>query len=174
MFGGVNPSRWGNGQARVWEMSNDASVMATLFTRTMYPGANATVAADSWLSYSSTNSRHTAVLMRIRNVTAAAIPWTVSFYYSCYPSWDEVASAALNGANNWVCAATSGAASMQSLNLTLPAGRTSTLVIASASGAPSGGMRSNVLGFLADCLDLPAGLEFVDDLDTVTGNIWLH
>ena len=38
-----------------------------------------------------------------------------------------------------------------------------------STGSHGGPTRSVILAFYNDSLDLPAGLEFVDDLDTATG-----
>ena len=56
-------------------------------------------------------------------------------------------------------------------DISVPANRTSTVIFVSAEHVPStssyyGGSRSLVLAFYNNCLQLPKGLEFVDDLDT--------
>ena len=84
MFGGVTPQAWGDGSAVAAGMSSDAEAMRTIFNKKLYPGANAMVMADVWTSFSSTNSKHTGVLMRIRNLTGGAISWPVTFSYTCY------------------------------------------------------------------------------------------
>jgi len=175
MFGGVAPQQWGDSNGVASSMSSDAEQMRTLFNRKLYPGANAMIAADVWMSYSSTNSRHTGVLMRIANANAIDTSWSVTFYYTSYGAWGEYASASLNGASTWTSAgANAGAQTSQTLNLTIPAGRTSTLIVVSASDAPSGPSRTNYLAFTGNSLTLPAGLTFVDDLDVASGNIWLQ
>jgi hypothetical protein len=50
--------------------------------------------------------------------------------------------------------------------ITIPAGRTSTAIFVASSSYPSGDTRSTFLAFTNDCHALPAGLQFVDDLDT--------
>ena len=55
----------------------------------------------------------------------------------------------------------------------LPANRTSTVICVSHAGPyfniGSLYMRATVMGFVENSLQLPAGLEFVDDLETATG-----
>ena len=58
----------------------------------------------------------------------------------------------------------------------IPANRTSTVILVSSSGAPGNAAtgvysRPLFLAFTDDCLDLPAGLEFVNDFDTATGGL---
>ena len=59
----------------------------------------------------------------------------------------------------------------QTLSLEIPPGRTSRLIVVSTSSQPSSGsaMRLTRLAFTNNSLDLPAGLQFVDDLDTASG-----
>ncbi len=173
MFGGVTPQSWGDGNGAAAGMTNDAETMRTLFNKKLWVGSNAMVAADTWYYYSSTNSRHTGVLMRVTNTTGAAIPWSVSFNYTSYGGWSEYASASLNGAATWNSAgnANGATAAPQTLALSIPANKTSTLIVVSASSVPSG-TRTNYLAFTNNSLTLPAGLVFADDLDTATGALW--
>jgi hypothetical protein len=171
MFGGVTPQLWGDGSGKVWNMSSDAETMRTLFNKKLYPGANAMVAGDVWYNYSSTNSRHTGVLMRIKSTNSSATNWPMSFYYTCRTDWGEYASASLNGAQDWQCPGNSSSNSTVTLTFSIPPNRTSTLIIASGSDVDSG-YRANFLAFYNNSMNPPAGLSFVDDLDTLTGNIW--
>lgn len=50
----------------------------------------------------------------------------------------------------------------------IPANRTSTVIFVSGS-APVATTRATLMAFSNDSLALPAGLEYVDDLDTATG-----
>lgn len=169
MYGGVAPSMWSDGSARAYMMSSDKEVLRTLFSRKGYGGKNALVAADEWYSYSSTNSKHAAALFRIRNTTENTISWRPSVYMTCYGGWGEWASIALNGANVYEDGSNRTAMTPPTnVSLPIPPNRTSTAIFVAGSGPPQY-TRSLLLAFTNNCLELPAGLEFVDDLDTATG-----
>ena len=53
--------------------------------------------------------------------------------------------------------------------ITLPANRTSTVIFTVPAGYPNT-MRSLFMGFYNNMLMLPTGLEYVDDLQTATGD----
>jgi hypothetical protein len=174
MFGGVAPQVWGDGNGRAYQMSNTADSMRTLFNKKLSVNANLNVVADTWYPYSSTNSKHTGVLMRVNNSTSAAITWTPCFYYTSYAGWSEYASASLNGASTWDSGGSdqySGAQACPSLSI--PANRTSTFIVISAS-SPTSGSRTNFLAFYNNSLTLPSGLTYVDDLGPLPAstNIW--
>lgn len=172
LFGGVNASSWGDGNAVAWSMDPTASTMRTLFNKKMYVGANANVWADTWYTNSSTNSKQIAVLMRIQNTTSAAINWTPYFYYSAYAGWQNYASLTLNGQASWSYTGSTGASATASPTLAIPAGRTSTVVMVIPQGPPSGTSTTG-LAFYNNSLTLPSGLQFVDDLGTLTTqNVW--
>ena len=176
LYAGVNPSAWTDGGATASNISSSAEVLRTLFTRRLFPGANALVSVERWKDNSSTNGRVTLALMRIQNSTASPQNWTPYFYFTAYGSWGEWASVAVNGANVW----TSGGGNYHinatvAPTLTLPANQISTVIFVVPSGIPwsSGGQyRMTQLLFYNDSLNLPPGLSFVDDLDTVQGNLW--
>lgn len=176
MFGGVPPSAWGDQNGVAAQMSSDKEVLRTLFTGKGYGGRNAVVVADEWLAYSSTNSKHGAALFRIKNTTNSAINWNVNIYMTSYPPWGESASVALNGASQWVSGGLQYPASAPvPVTLAIPPARTSTAVFVAGSSGPAqtpvNGINSRglYLAFTNDCLNLPSGLQFVDDLDTATG-----
>jgi hypothetical protein len=123
------------------------------------------VVAQEWYYYSSTNSRHTAVLFRIKNNTADAITWTPYWYRTGYGGWNEYASIALNGNNVWSSSSDLGAHSNSSHNISIPGNRTSTVIFIASSSSGSG-TRGLFLAFYNNSLVLPPGLEFVDDFDT--------
>lgn len=173
LFGGVTPSNWTDASATANQMGPDKEVLRTLFTRKGYGGANANVHSHVYTQYSSTNGEIVAVLFRIRNNTAFDLTWTPEFHYSCYFSYGEKASVALNGSHMWE-SGSSNDPGHTSVVLSIPAARTSTVIVVSGSGpvySPGGGLlvRQVVLAFDNDSLALPAGLEYVDDLDTATG-----
>jgi hypothetical protein len=170
MFGGVDPQAWGDGNATAGDMGN-VYWLRTLFTRKGYAGRNALIVCEMNMQYSSTNSKHTAVLFRIKNTTEEAIAWTLKFYYTAYQGWGERASVAVNGSDVWTSIGNHYSNSTAAAFLSIPGGQTSTVIVVSASGPPvslTGGiyLRSHALAFWDDSLILPDGLEYVDDLDT--------
>ena len=172
MFGGIAPSAWTDNNYRAGNISADKEAQRTLFNRKGYAGKNAMVISDTYFSYSSTDGHVVVALFRIRNTTASAIAWPLNFYYSSYGGWAESAGVALNGVEQWFDSG-SNYSSHAVVSLTIPANRTSTVIVNATSGpgfsVGSLFQRSTVLGFDNNSLGLPAGLEYVDDLDTATG-----
>ena len=174
MFGGIAPSDWGDTVAHgmAYQMSSNKEILRTLFTKKGYGSNNSVVWAEEWDSYSSTNSRHALTLFRIKNPTTNAITWEVNVSLTCYPAWGERASISLNGADTWNDGSTPRYpnASPVNIGLLIPADRTSTVIFVSSSSPQGAGeMRSLYHAYTNDCLELPAGLEYVDDLDYATG-----
>ena len=172
LFGGIAPSNWTDGNAVASQLSADKEVLRTLFTRKGYAGANALVHAETFGFYSSTDGKVVVALFRIRNTTATPITWTPVVRLSAYGAWGEQASVALNGASIWT--STGGtyysASAPVSMALSIPASRTSTAIFVSTGGPQANPYtRSTILAFVNNSLNLPAGLQFVDDLDTATG-----
>jgi len=175
LFGGVNPSTWTDFNGTASQMSPSAEILRTLFNKKLYPGLNALVSAERWHDNSSTNGKVTVALLRIKNSTAAAINWTPYFYYTAFANWSERASIAVNGVNAWSTSGNHNSNSTAAPTLTLPASSTSTVIWAVPSSpfwATTGYYRMTLLAFYNDSLALPAGLAFVDDLETVSGNLW--
>jgi hypothetical protein len=173
LFGGVYPSYWTDNNAKAANISADKEVQRTLFVNKGYPGKNANVYTEKYLTYSSTDGKIVAVLFRILNTTNENIVWPLSFFFTCYGGWGEVASVALNGQDVWSNNGSSYGNST-TLNLNIPPNRTSTLIVVSSSSpstCPVSGIciRSVALAFVSDSLDLPQGLQYVDDLETATG-----
>jgi hypothetical protein len=171
MFGGIRPSSWTDGGALASQISADKEVQRTFFTRKGYARANALVHAETYYYYSSTDSKMVAALFRVRNGTGAAINWVPSMRLTAYGSWGEWASLALNGVNVW----NSAGATIPTTNgwisptVSIPANRTSTVIVVAGSSIGGAPTRSVLMAFGNNSLQLPAGLEFVDDLDTATG-----
>jgi hypothetical protein len=167
----VNPSLWTDGGAVASQISADKNLQRGLFTQKGYPGANALVYSEVEAYYpSSTNGRVVVVLFRVRNTTNNPIGWTPYFYYSGYTAWGQRASVAINGTTVWAGGDTHGA--QAAVGLSIPPLRTSTVIFVSHSGpylSQALFLRSTILGFYNNSLNLPAGLEFVDDLETATG-----
>ena len=174
LFGGINPSSWTDGNAAAHMMSADKNVLRALFTQKAYPGNTALVYADTFNQFSSTNGKVVVALFRVRNTTAAAITWTPFFWHTAYGAWGESASVALNGVLQFQNSGNSSpTGTPAAVALSIPPSRTSTVIFVSPSSTGiqhSGGfVRSVVMGFGSNSLALPAGLEFIDDLDTATG-----
>jgi hypothetical protein len=169
----VNPSTWSDGNATATQISADKRVQATLFNKKAAVSPNSVVWAEQYASYSSTDGRFAGALFRVRNRTGSAIAWTLSFHATAYGGWNEYASLALNGVNAWSSAgATISSTAVNSATLSIPPNRVSTVIGVAGSGQPtiSGfNSRALALAFRANCLTLPSGLEFVDDLDTASG-----
>lgn len=178
-FGGIAPSTWTDGSAIAASMSSDPEVLRTLFINRAVAGKNANVISEIVPQASSTNGKMVAALFRVKNTTANSISWTLSFYYTSYVAWDEQASVTVNGANSWVSSSNSGAGAKRAITLSIPPNRTSTVIVVSAGGPPYTAatgvfLRATNLIFYNNCLQLPAGLEFVDDLDTLSGSAWVQ
>lgn len=176
LFGGVNPSSWTDAGYLASHMSADKEVLRTLFTRKGYAGKNALVVADEYMMYSSTNGRMAGVLFRIKNTTANPISWSLFSRLTAYGNWGEKASIAVNGSLVWQSgtASLNAANSAASTTISIPPNQTSTVIVIAGSGPAQNinsgiSLRSNLLAFYNNSLELPAGLEYVDDLDTATG-----
>ena len=174
MMAGQHPSKWGDGSACAHTMSSDFDLLRQFFTRSG-PAIGTLKNANVYMhrheyTHSSTNSQQTAALFRIHNSTDQDIVWNAKWYGTGYAGWGEYLSVALNGQNIWCPGGNYYASDNHSLNLTIPANRTSTAIFVS-SGTPSSTSRSVVLYFEGDSLVLPDGLEFVDDFD-VKPNGW--
>jgi hypothetical protein len=172
-FGGVAPSNWTDNNYRAVHMSSDKEVLRTLFNQKRWAGKNANVIVDQHRDYdSSTSGRVAAVLFRIKNTTGNAITWTPYYYYSSYGGWNEWAGLAVNGNEVWSSGGNNCWWCTVAPNVAIPANRTSTVILTVPS-SPShtwyGVTRFNIMVFYNNSLALPAGLEYVDDLDTATG-----
>jgi len=129
-------------------------------------------AVPAW-RYSSTNGRVATALFRVRNNTGQDIVWKPTWYYTSWDGWAERASAAVNGQEIWDATCGGGTCSTQQ-SFTIPKSRTSTVIFVSTGNSNASPccnihVRKVVLAFYNNALQLPAGLEFIDDLDTATG-----
>jgi hypothetical protein len=181
MFGGVAPNLWTDGGALASQISDNKEIQRTLFTQKGYPGTSALVYANTHYQLSSTDGQVVVVMFRVKNTTNAAITWSPTFWFSAYGPFAEFASAAVNGVSVFsttAAAATSGASTI--VTVPIAANQISTVIFVSTSGFPgtttataAGGLpvyfRATVMGFTNGGLALPAGLVFLDDLDTATG-----
>ncbi len=172
---GIAPSSWSNGA-----IIASASADKDLWRMTFVNGGRATVGGalinQMIPQYSDSNmSQHMLFLFRIKNSTANTINWAPTFWYSCGGNWSDYSSATINGANTWSTSGACYAGNCGTANPTfaVPGNRTSSVMFAISSSvgwAPAGFYhRLLLLAFTKGSLKLPAGLEFVDDLDTATG-----
>ena len=174
LFGGVPPSNWTDGCATAGQIVASKTAQRALFTLKGYPGREAVVHARTRAHFSSSDGEMVVVLFRVRNTTPGPITWEPHFWHSSYGSWNECASIALNGVNAFTSILNTGGA-LAAPTLSIPANRTTTVIFVAAAGPPfQTGLnnvtyRAVVAGFIDDSLALPAGLEFVDNLDTATG-----
>ena len=168
---GIAPSTWTDGSAKIWSITTDKSLWRNVLTKSMPIYPTMAVIQDSWYDPSSTNGHVLIVLFRIKNSTGSAINWAPQFLHTNCGSWSEHTSLTLNGAGNWShggdCYGNSNCTAQPTL--AIPANRVSSVMMAAMSGC-GGGMRAQILTFLNGTLALPTGLQYVDDLDTATGD----
>ena len=176
LFGGVPPASWINA-VTARSMAADFGILGTLFnnTKTIASNGNSLVHAENWVQHNSSDSRMVGALFRIRNTTMNPINWQPAFLYTSHGNavMAERASLALNGADKWDSASSDCDASMSciaTVTLSIPSDQISTVIVVVGSGTPvytgTISVRSTLLAFINGTLTLPAGLEFVDDLDT--------
>jgi hypothetical protein len=173
LFGGVLPSDWTDNNANAAAISSNKDTLRALFVHKGYPGKSALVYAESFVQFSSTTSRMVVSLFRVQNSTLSPINWTPRFAYTCYGSFSEIASVALNGVLQMSDNDCLSRGDETDVVLSIPANRVSTVIFVAASGPITAANGVNARGvihaFTNDSLDLPAGLSFVDDLETATG-----
>jgi hypothetical protein len=175
--GGVNPSNWTDGNYRAVHLSPDKNLLRTLFNQKAWAGQMAMVYAQNYVMWNtSTNARSVGALFRVKNTTASNINWTVRYFYTSYGSWGQAAGCALNG--NEVFQSTSDSCypgnCSNDITVTIPANRVSTFVCVNSSSRPysptTWWMHSSLMmSFGNNSLNLPAGLSYIDDLDTAIG-----
>jgi hypothetical protein len=176
-FGGRNPSNWGDGNARVWDMHPDIQFLGRIFTRRgvgAADGSGATVCSETWYLYSSTDTKYCIALFRIKNTRTSTINYAARWYGTGWSGWGNQQSATMNGNVNWAASCTWWC--QRDRTWAVPANaqgnRVSTLIYANGMSHPNHyadnhHIEATFLGF--DGLTPPAGLEFVDDLSTATG-----
>merc|ERR1719345_167402 len=176
-YGGVNPSTWTDGNARADMMNADVKYLQRVFTQKETSnkyGAN--ICSEMFETYSSTNGMVCMALFRIKNTGTSTIRWAPPITMTSYTGWGEAASISLNG-NNLIGTKNCYYECRFTPTLQIPANsqkdRISTAIFASTSSHPYGHhnqWRAALLLFRDNSLELPNGLEFVDDLDTITGS----
>jgi hypothetical protein len=174
LFGGVTPSNWTDSNYRPVHMSANSDILRTFLHNRGWAPPTANLISRVQSSYSSTNGWVYVVLFRIRNTAGRNITWTPRFYVTAYGGWNEWAGVAINGSEVWNSGGNWYDMNYNvSVSMTVPSGRTSTAIFSSTTSPPTGhNMRFIQMSFIDNSLRLPAGLEFVDDLDTIVGNAW--
>ncbi len=169
-YAGINPNGWTDGNAVASSIGNDLNLIKNLFGFRRAISANANVCSETWDNYSSSTGRVCGAVFRVNNPTNADITWPISFYYTAYSGWGEQASVSINGANNWQSNNDSWPNAAATVNVAVPKGRISTVIVISPSSPQFGNsQRNNFLAFYSNSLKLPAGLSYVDDLESATG-----
>lgn len=173
-FGGEHPSNWSNSNACASSMSDNSEILRRIFHHdgpAIGTVNNANVFSNRTGYDGSTGASHLFALFRVHNDTDNDISWNVRFYGTGYSGWSNRISVALNGSNEYCPGSDYSPSSQHDVNLNIPANRTSTVIVSTSSYYDSHSHRSNVMIFKDNCLDLPEGLEFIDDLD-VKANGW--
>jgi hypothetical protein len=166
---GVAPSQWADGGYRAYQMSSEKSSLLALFAEKGYAKSNALIYVRQMRYYSSTDARFVGVLLRIKNNNTSAVNWTPYVYYTCYGSWTNYASGALNGVEFFVDSSNRTTCYTNAWTLSLPASRTSTVIILSSfdMGCSCCQYYAAIgLSFYNNSLNLPTGCEYVDDMNT--------
>lgn len=174
---GVAPSQWSDNSFTLSSISSSKDLWRNFFTKRGYGGFNALVWSEEWLQYSSTNGRLIGLMFRIRNITPnTTITWNLSFMFSSYAGYGEAASLAVNGNQLWT-SLTLGAqqncapSCKQVQAIPIPPNRVSTVMLMVPSGSLNVccNSRSLYLSFVDDSLRLPSGLQYADDVFTMSG-----
>jgi subtilisin-like proprotein convertase family protein len=174
---GVAPSSWSNG-AYAHNISADKNIQRNFFIKRGYAyGNGALVYSDYWDSYNDGNiARSLAVLFRIKNTSGAAKTWSPTFNFTAYGGWSDYSSIAINGQNAWTYTSNCYSNTTAQPTLTIPGTQPVSTVIFFIGSSPNWvwrnyhGFRELALAFKAGAMTLPAGLQFVDDLDTAVGS----
>jgi len=176
LYGGKHPSEWTDGNAKAYQMQSDVKYLQALFTQKETSnkyGAN--ICSEGFEQHSSTTGMVCGALFRIKNTQTSSVRWAPPVTMTSYHGWSETASISLNGQNlenrdcNHMCRFTP--------SMNIPANsqknRISTVIFMSTSSYSYGhhdSWRASLLLFRDNSLELPNNLEFVDDLDTITGS----
>jgi len=176
-FGGVTPHDWTDGNGRADQMGNDFKYLQRIFTRKGQASKfGGTICAEAYGQRSSTNGGVCGALFRIRNTGKSTVRWNPTVTMTSYSGWSERASISMNG-NNLIGGRNCGDECRFSQNIDIPANsagnRISTVVFISTGSYDvhtyGSHYRHTLLTFGDNSLSLPNGLEYVNDLDVVTG-----
>jgi hypothetical protein len=173
-FGGVRPQQWGDGNYKANDMTSDITVLKRLFNRQMTgdAGMGANVCIENWMMPHSTDDRRCMALFRIKNTETAEKTWSVNWSFTGWSGWGNQASVAVNKQNVWNGNCHHFCDRDENLKMAANArgDRVNTVIFVAGGTHPYGHYnhyRSLMLTF--NSLNLPDGLEFVDDMETATG-----
>jgi len=176
MFGGVNPSRWSDGNARADMMANNWKQLKALFTKKETAdkyGAN--MCSEAYGQFTSTTGFTCGVIFRIKNTGTRSVRWAPAVTMTSWHGWSETASISLNG-NNLIGNRDCNHMCRFSPSMDIPANsagnRISTVIFISTGSYEYNHYsrwRATLLIFRANSLALPNGLEYVDDMDVLEG-----
>ncbi len=170
VFGGLNGSTWTDGNGHAANIGNDFNSLRTIFNQRRALAPNTVVCSEIWPYTSSTTGRVCGAVFRVKNTTANAVNWQLSFYYTSYSGWSETASLSINGATTWTSNNNAWPNTGAQVNVSVPANKTSTVVVVAPSSPGYGNnQRDNYLAFYNNSLTLPTGLQYVDDYEVVQG-----
>jgi len=174
-FGGRHPSQWGDGNTNVWDMHSDIRYMARLFTRRgVGTQGGATVCSETWYLYSSTDTKYCIALFRIKNTQTRTIGWRTNWYGTGWSGWGNYQTATMNAQQRWGGSCTWWCHRGYTWNIPSNSNRNRVSTVIFANGmchpnhyADNHHIETTFLGF--DGLQLPNGLEYIDDMDTASG-----
>jgi hypothetical protein len=173
-FGGKHPSEWGDSNALAHQMHESMQYMKRLFSK-KGKGDNfgANVCSYSWFMPHSTDDHRCGALFRIKNTGTSEKMWNMQWWWTGWHGWGNYASVAINKNNHWHGECYGYCRREENIKMAANSGgdRINTVIFISGGSGPYGHYnhyRANLLNFHK--LDLPDGLEFVDDLETVGGN----
>jgi len=174
-YGGIHPSTWTDGRAKADQMSNDFKYLQRLFTRKATASTfGGTICSEVYGQRSSTTGGVCGAIFRIKNTGKSSIGWNPRLTMTSWHGWGEEASISLNGNRQYSgnCENECHFNQQFSIPANSAGNRVSTVIFISTSSHDNGHYnqwRTTVLLFGDNSLALPDGLEYVDDLDTVTG-----
>merc|ERR1712167_333613 len=132
----------------------------------------ATVCALTWEMPHSTDDRRCGAFFRIKNTGTSAKNWNVQWHWTGWHGWGNYASLAVNKNNHWHGECYSMC--YRDENINIPANsagnRISSIAFITGGTHPYGHYNHHRMVYLSfQKLDVPDGLEFVDDMETVGG-----
>ena len=175
LFGGDHPSHWGDSNGRANRIT-DTERLYQFFNKHIECGWSCNINANSWYRYSSTNSKHTGVWMRIYNETPNGIQVNFRVRWTAYSGWGEQKSwgvwcnsdrleKRLGGHNRHTDNNWGDQHNHKTLSYTHPGKQYCSVIIIAASNNESGGLRTNTLLFRDNSLKLRDGLIYLNDFD---------
>jgi predicted nucleic acid-binding Zn-ribbon protein len=174
-FGGVRPSQWGDDNANADWIHPEMKYIKRLFSRQGYGDKDhgATVCAETRMIPHSTDDFRCGVVFRIRNTNSGNTNWRMDWTFTGWSGWGGRASCAVNKRNIWhgSCHGTCSRTENVQINSNGKRNMLNTVIFIAGNAHPYGHynhMKTTILMF--NNLNLPNGLEFVDDLSTVPGN----